>query len=463
VDEWLYNGGPYQLIVCHFFLGICCYMGREWELSYRLGMRPWIAVAYSAPVAAATAVFIIYPIGQGSFSDGMPLGISGTFNFMIVFQAEHNILMHPFHMLGKNYASPPVYFLYLGTLICFCLPINILAEKGGLKTRLNGGSSFLGFSFRSRLALANRARNEKKKEPSPGSSVNFFFYEKKNNPFERKNLLSKVLSFSHSEINDSNMNNPVPNHMAPRQLPGVYMILCLENNKRYYGESGNVSSRLSNHRSRLRRNIHEVAEMQRDFNLYGADCFQFSAIFLSTDCTKEKRKALEIEYIARHYDICYNKFEKSSRKKQNNPFFFFSKAKKIHKHSDETKKQISRSLAENRKLNDYTSEGLAIMLKGQKFPSISEASRQTNHSRDTIRRWLNDPNNLDCIQIDTSKPHPNQQVFENRFVENTGIPKVISLHGVKYASIAQASRELECSRANIQRLLRTDPENCFFL
>jgi photosystem II P680 reaction center D1 protein len=30
----------------------------------------------------------------------MPLGISGTFNFMIVFQAEHNILMHPFHMAG---------------------------------------------------------------------------------------------------------------------------------------------------------------------------------------------------------------------------------------------------------------------------------------------------------------------------------------------------------------------------
>merc|ERR1712048_1428547 len=53
-----------------------------------------------APVAAATAVFLIYPIGQGSFSDGMPLGISGTFNFIIVFQAEHNILIHPFHILG---------------------------------------------------------------------------------------------------------------------------------------------------------------------------------------------------------------------------------------------------------------------------------------------------------------------------------------------------------------------------
>ncbi|KAK8479790.1 hypothetical protein V6N11_018564 [Hibiscus sabdariffa] len=63
IDEWLYNGGPYELIVLHFLLGVACYMGREWELSFRLG-------------------------------------ISGTFNFMIVFQAEHNILMHPFHMLG---------------------------------------------------------------------------------------------------------------------------------------------------------------------------------------------------------------------------------------------------------------------------------------------------------------------------------------------------------------------------
>merc|ERR1719156_192381 len=100
LEEWLYNGGPYQLVVFHFFLGVCSYVGREWELSYRLGMRPWIFVAFSAPVAAASAVFIVYPIGQGSFSDGMPLGISGTFNFMLAFQAEHNILMHPFHMLG---------------------------------------------------------------------------------------------------------------------------------------------------------------------------------------------------------------------------------------------------------------------------------------------------------------------------------------------------------------------------
>uniref|UniRef100_A0A5K1FJF4 32 kDa thylakoid membrane protein n=1 Tax=Nymphaea colorata TaxID=210225 RepID=A0A5K1FJF4_9MAGN len=100
IDEWLHNGSPYELIVLHFLLGVSCYMGREWELSFRLGMRPWIVVAYSTPVTAATVVFLVYPIGQGSFSNGMTLGISCTFNFMIVYQAEHNILMHPFHMIA---------------------------------------------------------------------------------------------------------------------------------------------------------------------------------------------------------------------------------------------------------------------------------------------------------------------------------------------------------------------------
>jgi photosystem II P680 reaction center D1 protein len=100
LDEWLYNGGPYQLIVLHFLIGIICYQDREWELSYRLGMRPWISLAFSAPVAASVSIFLIYPIGQGSFSAAMPLGISGTFNFMLLFQANHNIVMSPFHQLG---------------------------------------------------------------------------------------------------------------------------------------------------------------------------------------------------------------------------------------------------------------------------------------------------------------------------------------------------------------------------
>ncbi|KAL4185146.1 hypothetical protein AMTRI_Chr10g229190 [Amborella trichopoda] len=38
VNEWLYHGGPYELIVLHFLLDGVCYIGCEWELSFHLGV-----------------------------------------------------------------------------------------------------------------------------------------------------------------------------------------------------------------------------------------------------------------------------------------------------------------------------------------------------------------------------------------------------------------------------------------
>ncbi|MBD2506390.1 Photosystem Q(B) protein 1 [Nostoc muscorum FACHB-395] len=156
MDEWLYNGGPYQLIVLHFLIGIWCYLGRFWELSYRLGMRAWIAIAYSAPVIAATSVLLVYPIGQGSFSDGLPLGITGTFHFMLAFQGDHNILMHPFHMLGvAGIFSGALFSSLHGSLVTSTLirktdeneSINAgykLGQKKFTYKYLAGHSSFLG-------------------------------------------------------------------------------------------------------------------------------------------------------------------------------------------------------------------------------------------------------------------------------------------------------------------------------
>uniref|UniRef100_A0ACD6APL8 Uncharacterized protein n=1 Tax=Avena sativa TaxID=4498 RepID=A0ACD6APL8_AVESA len=122
VDEWLYNGGPYELIVLHFLLGVACYMGREWELSFRLGMRPWIAVAYSAPVAAATAVFLIYPIGQGSFSDGARESntiyfIAAEFGIPIVLtSSERSENLYVLGFFVETASFPSVHGTYLSVL-----------------------------------------------------------------------------------------------------------------------------------------------------------------------------------------------------------------------------------------------------------------------------------------------------------------------------------------------------------
>ncbi|KAL8204513.1 hypothetical protein R6Q57_010136 [Mikania cordata] len=65
-SETVINCGDheYRILDKNDLLRFACYMGREWELSLLLGMRPWSAVAYSAPVVVATDVFLIYPIGQ---------------------------------------------------------------------------------------------------------------------------------------------------------------------------------------------------------------------------------------------------------------------------------------------------------------------------------------------------------------------------------------------------------------
>ncbi|KAC9242322.1 hypothetical protein E3N88_46147 [Mikania micrantha] len=66
VDEWLYNGGPYELIVLHFLLGVACYMGREWELSF-----VWVCdlalLLHISSCCSCDAVFLIYQLVKEAF------------------------------------------------------------------------------------------------------------------------------------------------------------------------------------------------------------------------------------------------------------------------------------------------------------------------------------------------------------------------------------------------------------
>lgn len=249
-------------------------------------------------------------------------------------------------------------------------------------------------------------------------------------------------------------NNPVPKRMSPRQLPGVYMVFCLQNNKRYYGETTNVSNRLSQHKSLLRRNIHPVAELQRDWNLYGSPCFDFVALFMypaNSATTRKEREALELELMGRHASLCYNRHYRGSRRGADNPFW-------NHRHTEATRKQISLS---SKAYNKQNPQGLPINLYGHVYPSISHASRVTKHSRDTIARWLKNPDNVDCTPVDL--PSMNTRHGENPRNPNLGLPIAVCLDGTVYASMSQAARELKCSRANIQRRLVREPQICFFV
>lgn len=169
------------------------------------------------------------------------------------------------------------------------------------------------------------------------------------------------------------------------------MIWCVINDKRYYGESTNVSGRLNSHKSYLKRNIHPCRELQHDFQTYGIDQFEFVVLFMGPSWqNREDRLVRESMLILQDRQLCYNFLtNNNSKPKEKNPFWGRT-------HSEETKKLIGDSMRNIPK----NALGKPIQLYGQIYPSLAEASCRTGMARKTIRKKLNDPANLSCTHIE---------------------------------------------------------------
>ena len=135
------------------------------------------------------------------------------------------------------------------------------------------------------------------------------------------------------------MNNSVLNSsesLFPRNLPGIYMILCLANDYRYYGETSNLAGRIASHKSMLRRQIHPNEKLKNDWNLCGENLFHFVVLYTGEDWKlKTSRLTLESQLIAQNSDRCYNVFESYQlRTGELNPFY-------QKRHSEKTKAFMS--------------------------------------------------------------------------------------------------------------------------
>ena len=270
-------------------------------------MRPWIAVAYSAPVAAAMAVFLIYPIGQGSFSDGMPLG---------------KYLPH---------RQP-------GT---------------GFGTRHS----------RSVSSDVVRTTSDKRRKPRCVTCLNG---ETPHGP----------------PASRGTADDPVPNRNPPDRHPGIYMIRCVQNDWRYYGESSNLSGRLASHRRLLTRTNHPNVGLQTDWSTYGPEAFEFTVLYNGPDWSKvHDRRGRETELIVRDRDRAYNVLE-SPHGRSGDPCGFWGRL-----HSPETKQKMRLAL----RGDPDDKPGRSVSVNGTIYPSLAEASRRTSLARKTLRKRVNDP------------------------------------------------------------------------
>ena len=78
---------------------------------------------------------------------------------------------------------------------------------------------------------------------------------------------------------------------------GVYQIECLSNNKKYIGVSKDIQRRWRQHRSLLFKGIHHSSDMQKDYNQYGEDSFEFKVI---KECEYAEAKYLEEQLIQKN-------------------------------------------------------------------------------------------------------------------------------------------------------------------
>ncbi len=77
-----------------------------------------------------------------------------------------------------------------------------------------------------------------------------------------------------------------------KELGCIYKIVCVENQKFYYGRAKNFDSRKSSHLSYLRNNKHVNKHLQRVFNKYGENSLEFSI-----QCTVPLEELEELEQL----------------------------------------------------------------------------------------------------------------------------------------------------------------------
>ena len=181
---------------------------------------------------------------------------------------------------------------------------------------------------------------------------------------------------------------------------GVYVIRCKVNDRFYIGVSKNIKARWNEHKSYLKNNKHHSVKLQRSYNKYGIDAFEYSIIYETKDY--ESAVNLEIAMIKSFYGkmllnssatsqgfgIGYKHTEATKAKISKS--LMGNKYTLGYKHTEEAKEKQRQASKGNttrfKPLNAYIKDGITYL-------GSIEASIKTNTPRTTLLRYAENNKN----------------------------------------------------------------------
>lgn len=166
------------------------------------------------------------------------------------------------------------------------------------------------------------------------------------------------------------------NYINPfNQLSGIYRILNKINGNCYIGSSPNVEKRYKHHLSTLRHNSSRCSILQKAFNKYGEDNFEFQVIL----CCKPEYRLYYEQQLIRELNSQYNVFTNVS----DSPLrqFTFTEQSKL-------KMSIAHK---GKKLSEQHKHNISLANKGRVFSKeskdkIRKAKQNTTLSQETIKK-----------------------------------------------------------------------------
>jgi group I intron endonuclease len=250
--------------------------------------------------------------------------------------------------------------------------------------------------------------------------------------------------------------------------PGVYCIRCVVNNARYYGETEQrrgLAGRISKWKSKLRANKEKNLSMQKDWNLFGEENFEFLVIEEGPEwLDKEKRLKREEELCSLHVQeggVLYNVFMKQKRPPS---IPLKSKEVTLRNQTKEFRSYISTINKGRENVNRK-----AVFAESNIYLSIQEAAESLNISPVLVRKKIQ----KQLYRYATTEEI--QQEKERRTTLNVGPirletmkkqkgqAKRCRIHGVDFNSLSEAALSLGISVQAISKNLSEKREGYFFI